>query len=339
MNRFCLILFTAICSLQGLAQDPHYSQFTSSPLTLNPALTATFNGCERFTANYRNQWNSVTVPFTTISLAYDEHLLNRKLNLKNRLGFGIYIMSDKAGKNAFSSLSGMASLAFHRILDYDKRHRISFGIQGGFTQKSMDFTNVHFENQYDTRGYFDRNLPNGELLGSSSFFNFDLNAGIAYQLDILENMSLQAGYSYFHITNPKENFIENQENRLSSRHVVFSEMTHKINEKLTLKPSLLFMRQGNAFELMLGSAGNYAVRTPVGHADVLFGAWYRSSDAIVLTSGLQFKSYQFRISYDINVSGLSVASQGKGGLELSFIFISNCKVKLPETFSIPCKRF
>jgi hypothetical protein len=41
-----LLLFTSIVSV-SLAQDPNFSQFFASPLTLNPALTGKFDGIFR----------------------------------------------------------------------------------------------------------------------------------------------------------------------------------------------------------------------------------------------------------------------------------------------------
>ena len=42
----------------ALAQDPHFTQYFTSPLTLNPALTGLVQGDLRFAANYRQQWAS-----------------------------------------------------------------------------------------------------------------------------------------------------------------------------------------------------------------------------------------------------------------------------------------
>ncbi|MES1226414.1 MAG: type IX secretion system membrane protein PorP/SprF, partial [Bacteroidota bacterium] len=50
----CLLLGTA-----ALAQDPNFSQFFASPLTLNPALTGKFDGVYRVAGNYRNQWPTI----------------------------------------------------------------------------------------------------------------------------------------------------------------------------------------------------------------------------------------------------------------------------------------
>lgn len=53
------------------AQDPHFSQFFASPLTLNPALTGKFDGNLRATGNYRNQWPTINRAFTTTTVSVD----------------------------------------------------------------------------------------------------------------------------------------------------------------------------------------------------------------------------------------------------------------------------
>ena len=51
-----------------MAQDIHFSQFSETPLLRNPALAGIFSGDLRIQAVYRNQWNSVTVPYQTSSI-------------------------------------------------------------------------------------------------------------------------------------------------------------------------------------------------------------------------------------------------------------------------------
>ena len=43
----------------SIAQDFHFSQYHSSPLQLNPALTGLINGTYRMNINYRDQWNKL----------------------------------------------------------------------------------------------------------------------------------------------------------------------------------------------------------------------------------------------------------------------------------------
>src|SRR5688572_15249431 len=44
MRKYLLVIFVLMQTLTAIAQDPNFSQFFVSPLTLNPALTGKFNG-------------------------------------------------------------------------------------------------------------------------------------------------------------------------------------------------------------------------------------------------------------------------------------------------------
>ena len=65
-------LLTGACSLLlpvfAAAQDINFSQFYELPLLRNPALAGTYRGDVRITTAFRNQWNSVTVPYQTEAL-------------------------------------------------------------------------------------------------------------------------------------------------------------------------------------------------------------------------------------------------------------------------------
>ena len=52
-----------LLKMQCFGQDPHFSQFFSSPLTLNPALTGKFDGVFRAAGNYRDQWPAIDKAF------------------------------------------------------------------------------------------------------------------------------------------------------------------------------------------------------------------------------------------------------------------------------------
>ncbi len=63
----CTILVVML-GFSGFSQDIHFSQFFETPLLRNPALAGIFGGDLRIQGVYRNQWNSVTVPYQTGSL-------------------------------------------------------------------------------------------------------------------------------------------------------------------------------------------------------------------------------------------------------------------------------
>src|ERR1039458_4934084 len=120
--RFIVRLFWAIAIISLLlansmakAQDVHFSQFSMSTLTTNPALAGARDDIQAI-ANYKNQWLSVAAPYTTMAVSYDMRLTSAK----SQRGFwaaGINVYDDKAGDEQLSLLQANLSLAYHIRLD------------------------------------------------------------------------------------------------------------------------------------------------------------------------------------------------------------------------------
>jgi Type IX secretion system membrane protein PorP/SprF len=67
MRKILLASVIVMFALSAYAQDPHFSQFFASPLTLNPAFTGKFDGEWRLAANHRDQWPSIPKAYVTSS--------------------------------------------------------------------------------------------------------------------------------------------------------------------------------------------------------------------------------------------------------------------------------
>ena len=65
------------------AQDKHWSQFTNNQIFQNQENAGNFKGDYRFITNYRDQWRSVTPPFSTFSISADSRLVKHN---KIRIG-------------------------------------------------------------------------------------------------------------------------------------------------------------------------------------------------------------------------------------------------------------
>jgi len=73
-------------------------------------------------------------------------------------------------------------------------------------------------------------------------------------------------------------------------------------------------------EIIFGGQGKYHLNN--GNYKALYaGIWYRNSDATYFNVGLDYASFHFGISYDLNLSSLSVASNHRGGFEFALIYI------------------
>jgi len=78
-KTFKIIFIIVSCFYFNYAasQDIHFSQFESSPLNLSPAQTGSFNHDFRLITNHRNQWQSVTVPYLTLSASFEGKVQNK----------------------------------------------------------------------------------------------------------------------------------------------------------------------------------------------------------------------------------------------------------------------
>jgi len=81
MRKIINALFVLILFHPGVtkAQDPEFSQFFASPLTLNPALTGKFSGSLRVAGNYRNQWPEINNAYITSTISVDGNILAGKI--------------------------------------------------------------------------------------------------------------------------------------------------------------------------------------------------------------------------------------------------------------------
>ena len=74
-NFIYVFVLTAV---QSKAQDPNFSQFFSSPLNVNPSLTANINADWRAIANFRDQWITPASPYATGTVSYDRKMFQKK---------------------------------------------------------------------------------------------------------------------------------------------------------------------------------------------------------------------------------------------------------------------
>lgn len=82
------------------------------------------------------------------------------------------------------------------------------------------------------------------------------------------------------------------------------------------------MSQGTFKELIFGAAAKYILLDERGvYRALYFGGWYRNKDAGFVSVGMDYDSWNVGVSYDINISNLTPASNMKGGLEISVIYI------------------
>lgn len=317
MKKFWLIISLVVFFSTFLfGQDIHFSQYFASPTTLNPAMTGGFNGDFRVGANYRKQW-FITSAYSTFSAFGDMPLMREKLN-GDQMGVGVYFYNDNAGQGVITTNNVMASYAYHKVLDRFNKHRLSLGVAVGFLQKSVNVSKLTFESQFNGDDGFNTDIPSGELFANTSIFNPDINAGIVWNSRFSDNVNAYLGFSFNHISRPKENFLKDSDNKLSQKYTLHGSIDFKIGNYLHVIPGFLFLTQNTAQEISAGSAIGYDINK---NSSFYLGGWYRVKDAFVAYLGYEVYNVRLGFSYDATTSTWKEANNGNGAIEISLVYI------------------
>ncbi|RYE25620.1 MAG: type IX secretion system membrane protein PorP/SprF [Sphingobacteriales bacterium] len=329
MNKITRYILLLILPALGLAngasaQGMHFSQYYNAPLLLNPANAALMSDNDyRVGINYRKQWASVPVPYTTIS-AYGDCQFMRNSNYSNWLGLGFAFFNDKAGNGDLSLTKFNIALAYHVMMgDYSM---LSAGLEGGYGQRSINFNKLSFNQQWD--GFrFDTDLANGEHDGIINTSYLDVGAGINYAYFPNEATYIKIGAGLAHVNQPKESFYTGKTaNKMGMRPTGNIDALLQLTDRFTLNPSIYYSTQKSASDLIFGGQGLVNVsskgygREDGGTTKVILGAYYRWNEAVIGTFGMNFSGVKFMVSYDYTISTLAVDNGNKGGLELSFVY-------------------
>src|SRR5688500_14814891 len=156
-----LILLTCLVKT-GFSQDPNFSQFFVSPLTLNPALTGKFNGDFRVAGNYRDQWPEISKAFITSMISIDAPTLRGRLFELDSCGIGLMAMTDTIANGVLSGNVISVTSAYHKGIDEDGLQQSGLGFQGTFANQRLDGSKLNFLDELDQNGGW--TVPSGEAI-------------------------------------------------------------------------------------------------------------------------------------------------------------------------------
>jgi type IX secretion system PorP/SprF family membrane protein len=335
MRKFLMAIAVSVTLSTAYAQDPHFSQFFSSPLTLNPAFTGKFDGQFRFAANYRQQWASIPNAYETESGSIDFGILKSSIHKGDVFGIGFSGVSDQSGDGALKLNYGSVSIAYHKALDEDGYNTLGIGFQGTISGLSINSNKLTFEDQLTQNGFTG---STAETFSNGTSKNYlDMNAGILYSGSSNGDNNYYLGLSFYHLNTPSVGFM-NTNWKLGQRITAHGGGTFPLGGALSLSVSMIEQLQDQANETVAGGAlcinANDDDENPT---NIYIGSWYRLDDAIIPYVGLEFSGIRLGASYDVNTSSLEAATQERGGAEFSIIYIT----KNPDggKSGIPCPKF
>jgi type IX secretion system PorP/SprF family membrane protein len=305
LTKYCILFFTILilASMHALGQDHLYSQFFNSPVYLNPALNGQFQGDFRMNFIYRNQYTTSGNNSNYLTASIDYNI--------PKFGGGIgLIFSHGSEGNAFFNQNNISGIYSYSV--GSDQYVLSFGLQAGISNRSIDFSKLVFGDQIDSQiGIIPGSVSSADALPFNNKYYFDAGAGINLVLG-----DFMAGGAFQHINGPQVSFT-GIPTKLPIRTTAYLSYRYDLNyddntdddEKSFLIPSVVFYKQATAQSISAGLEYK--------HKSVSAGLWYRSGggsgpSAVVISLIFDIfvnkdtgEKFRLGVSHDVPVSGLN----------------------------------
>jgi type IX secretion system PorP/SprF family membrane protein len=317
-KKFIGILFlVCVLRLSSFGQDIHFSQFSFTPLLVNPAQVGAYK-MHQVILNYKSQWTTIQPDaYKTMMLSYDGRIMQKKWRTK-WIGAGVTISNDKAGEGNMKTMQANAFVGYH--VQLNSQNYLGAGLQGGFSQRSIDHTKLLWEQQTD---------PNINNLAIDNKYGYpDVGLGVLYQyrkgqVYSKDNnmMIIRVGLSISHLNRPTYSYLGSGEKLYAKFAGHVDALIGVKRTGFALMPGFLYMHEGPASEIFPGSYFRYTIGDPSksngkGTA-IMIGTHFRVKDAFIPSMQFEYAEYTLGISYDMNISGFKSATSGKGGFEIA----------------------
>lgn len=325
--RLTWVLVLCFWAFSSRAQDAVFSQFYNTALYMNPAL-AGFDDDITVTMNHRSQWNFLQFPYTTsqISAILPYYKDKHSKPFGHIGGLGLSIFNDIAGtNNNFKTTGANANIAYNLPLDHHYVNVVSFGLQVGMIQKTIDTSTLQWGEQYSPYVGFDATVSPSEALEFQNRAFFDVGSGIFWYYNPLPQekrvvASMNSGLSVAHMNNPNESMLDFQPSRLPLLYKYHGGIVFNLTHDLTVSANVLFAFQNLTTQGNFGSYLSYRFfpggKSLIAEAVVRLGGWYRVNDAAIMLMEFDTGKYKVAFSYDWNASSLRYRDRGIGTYEV-----------------------
>jgi hypothetical protein len=144
--------------------------------------------------------------------------------------------------------------------------------------------------------------------------------GLNYAYYPNENTYLNVGFSASNINRPNESFFSPGlvDTRIPTRLTTFVNGSFRAGDAWIVNPNVYVSKMSTAWEVVGGVNGQRKLNDD-GSTQLIMGAYYRVSDAIIPMVGFQQSGYKLTFSYDATASTLKNYNQTRGAYEVSII--------------------
>lgn len=321
-----IIILVSCLVYQTSAQtsDRHYSQFYMNEVAINPANTGVFAGNVRGVINYKDQWRALGSPYKTFTLGVDKAFFKAK---DANLGVGLLMNRDKAGDLNFGNTG--ADLLLSGIVKVAEGIKLSAGLSAGYNQMGLEKDNMIWGSQVGNKGIDPNPDPETDEVGTSSSF-LDIGAGFRFswastqsRMSANDAIVINGGFAAYHLNKPTVTFYGGSDQIMPKYVINAQALIPFTGTNLGLMPALIMSYQNKGREIMAGALVKYKLKEGSKYtgfekeSSISVGGFYRFGDSVAINGLMEFGDFGIGLGYDVNLSGLTVATKSRGGLELS----------------------
>jgi type IX secretion system PorP/SprF family membrane protein len=316
--RFCI--FSVVClvaSQQVAAQDPHFSQYFASPITLNPALIGKDVADARVSTVMRAQWwgSAAVKPYYTSTISFEKRLLTARPG-NNSLAIAFSLLSDASNGGVLKNNYLTGGIAYNKALDAGGNELLGGGITVTYANRIFDAGKFEFQSQFGSMG-FQRSMPSNDAVSVAGRHYWDVNAGIHYSKRN-DRVGYHFGVSVFHAGTPPEAEYNGETYYLRLRTGLQAGLQFYLNNKSEIHLSSTFDMQGENRIYTTGALCKIFANDETIHS-LNIGVWKRFGDAVYPYVGLEGNKWLAGIAYDIITGKENTFSQSVQSMEFSFV--------------------
>ena len=308
------LLLTFLIKNTAAQTDPHFTQYYLYPHFMNPGLTGVMDGDVRVSGIYRSQWGTISNPYATPGFTLD-------VTTDKNINIGASILSQGAGSAGFRYTAAHFSIAYTGLkFGAAQEQQLTVGLQAGLISRRFDPSKFQLDDQWIPGLGYNPGLPSSDVFPVTNSGVLDIGAGLFYH-DAAQDkkVTLFGGAAVYHLNRPADPFVTSADlPYIPLRLSVHGGATVKLSDQLMMTPGFLWMQQGTAQQLMLGTHFRVTVNETT---DFLAGTYYRVNDSFSPFAGITFNNLTIGASYDVTTSQLARLSRGTSAFELSLSYL------------------
>jgi type IX secretion system PorP/SprF family membrane protein len=330
--KYILFIVVSVCigNTALRAQDPVFSQFYSSPLSINPALAGNGDATWRIIGNRRSQWiGEGYEPLNTTSVSFDGKIFKQPNSETNYIGGGLLFLQDRGLSGAYKSNSFNFITSGHVSLDEEDNAGLSVGLGATYSNTLIDFSQLTFGQQLGSSG-FNRALPTDEPFLSNVKPYVAMSAGINFSF-ANETSSFDIGAAGYRFFKTNRSALNDPNQLDPARYNIHADFQAFLSDKWVFNTNALCALESNQQSYTAGVNFGRIIGDIQDQPTILnMGLWYRSNEAVIPYLGMVYKNLQVGFTYDVPTATSSLGSLKT--YEVSMIFRSPERTKNP----IPC---